>query len=88
MHIRLAVLATVLCGASYGCATPAEQPAAANAPAATAPASDSQPRQGSYRTGSRLPVYEDKGGASSVGDVSKDDYTDETRRAVSPIFGR
>jgi len=77
MHIRLAVLATVLCGASYGCATPAEQPAAANAPAATAPASDSQPRQGSYRTGSRLPVYEDK-----------DDYTDETRRAVSPIFGR
>jgi hypothetical protein len=86
MHIRLAMLAAVLCGASYGCATPAEQPAAANAPAAT---TDSQPRQsGSYRTGSRLPSYEDKGGASSVGDVSKDDYADEMRRGVSPTLGR
>jgi hypothetical protein len=87
MHIRLAVLAAVLCGASYGCATPAEQPAA-NAPAAAAPASDPQPRQGSYRTGSRLPSYEEKGGASSVGDVSKDDYTDDMRRGVNPTFGR
>ena len=88
MQIRLAVLATVLCGVSYGCATPAEQPAAANAPAASAPASDSQPRQASYRTGSRLPSYEDKGGASSVGDVSKDDYADEMRRGVNPTSGR
>ena len=86
MQIRLAVLAVVLCG-SYGCATLAEQPAA-NAPAASAPASDSQPRQGSYRTGSRLPSYEDKGGASTVGDVSKDDYADEMRRGTSPTLGR
>jgi hypothetical protein len=83
MNIRLAVLAAVLCGASYGCATPAEQPATANAPAA-----EPQQRQGSYRTGSRLPSYEEKGGASSVGDVSKDDYTDEMRRGVNPTFGR
>jgi hypothetical protein len=29
-------------------------------------------------------LYEDKGGASSVGDVSKDDYTDDMRRGVNP----
>jgi hypothetical protein len=87
MHIRLALLAAVLSGATYGCTTPAEQPAP-NAPAAAAPASEPQPRQGSYRTGSRLPSYEDKGGASSVGDVSRDDYTEERNRGSNPTFGR
>ena len=88
MHIRLALLAAVLCGASYGCATPADEPAA-KASAASAPGAAPQPRQeGSYRTGSRLPSYEEKGGSSSVGDVSKDDYVDEARRSVSPTFGR
>jgi len=87
MHIRLALLA-VLCVAAYGCATPADEPKA-GAPAAAAPASDQQPRQsGSYRTGSRLPSYEERGGAASVGDVSKDDYADEMRRGTSPTFGR
>ena len=87
MHIRLALLA-VLCVAAYGCATPADEPKA-GAPAAAAPASDQQPRQsGSYRTGSRLPSYEDKSGSSSVGDVSRDDYADEMRRGTSPTLGR
>ena len=84
MQIRLAVLGVILCGASYGCATPAEEPAA-KAPAAAAPASDPQPRQtGNYRTGSRLPVYEERGGASSVGDMSREDVADDMRRAVNP----
>jgi hypothetical protein len=84
MQTRLAVLAALVCGASFGCATPAED---TKAPAAAAPDSAQQPRQsGSYRTGSRLPSYEDKGGASSVGDVSKDDYTDDMRR--NPINTR
>ena len=82
MHIRFALLAAVLCGASYSCATAPDESAAA------APASAPQPRQeGSYRTGSRLPSYEG-GGASSVGDVSKDDYADERRRGVNPASGR
>jgi hypothetical protein len=84
MHIRLAVLAAIACGASYGCATPAEEPAA-KAPAAAAADSAPQPRQGSYRTGSRLPSYEyDKSGSSTVGESSKDDYADDMRRGVNP----
>jgi hypothetical protein len=84
MQTRLAVLAALVCGASFGCATPAEE-STAKAPAATAADSASEPRPtGSYRTGSRLPSYENKGGSSSVGDVSKDDYADEMRRGVRP----
>jgi hypothetical protein len=84
MHIRSAVLAVILCGASFGCATPADEPEASAAESASAP----QRQTGGYRTGSRLPTYEEKGGASSVGDVSRDDYTDEMRRGVSPTSGR
>ena len=88
MQIRLAMLAAALCGASYGCATPADEPAA-KAPAAAAPSTAEQPRQaGGYRTGSRLPSYEDRSGSSSVGDVSKDDYADEMRRGVTPTYGK
>jgi hypothetical protein len=84
MQIRLAVLAALVCGASFGCATPAED---SKAPAAADAAS--QPRQtGSYRTGSRLPSYEDDTGASTTSNVSKDDYADEARRTISPTMGR
>jgi hypothetical protein len=80
MHIRLTVLAAVLCGASFGCATPADEPGAA---------AQQQPREtGSYRTGSRLPSPEVTSGASSVGNVSKDDYIDAQRRSMTPIYDR
>jgi hypothetical protein len=70
-HLRLALIGAVLCGASYGCATPADQ-SGANAPAS-----------GTFRTGSRLPSY-DSDGSSSTGAVSKDDYTDQMNRSARP----
>jgi len=83
MHFRLVLLTAVLCGASYGCATPADEPGA-KAPASAAPtAARQQAPSGTYRTGSRLPSY-DSDGASSVGAQSKDDYEDMRRGAVSP----
>jgi hypothetical protein len=87
MHFRLAALAIVLCSGSFGCATPEEPAASAGAPAT---ATASQPRNsGSYRTGSRLPSYDDEpAGASTVGGASKDDYADEARRTISPIRGQ
>ena len=86
MHIRLAVLATVLCGASYGCATPADEPAAKAS--ATADAPQPAPQSRPMRTGSRLPSYEDQGGSSSVGDQSKDDFADQMRRGGGGTSGR
>jgi hypothetical protein len=84
MHLRLALLTAVLCGASYGCATPADE-SGAKAPAADAQATAPQPKQsGGYRTGSRLPSYDPDGGSASTGSVSKDDYTDEMRRGINP----
>ena len=90
MHIRLAVLTAVLCGASYGCATPADEPAAkASAPnAATADAPQPAPQSRPIRTGSRLPSYEDQGGSSSVGDQSKDDFADQMRRGGGGTSGK
>ena len=89
MHLRLVVLTLALCSAAYGCATPDEP--AANAPAGAAPAKEasapaSTPRP--MRTGSRLPSYEDQGGASSVGDQSKDDFADQMRRGGGGTSGR
>jgi hypothetical protein len=83
MHVRLAVITTVFCVASYGCATPAEQPAG-NANEASAPAATPRP----IRTGSRLPSYEDQGGSSSVGDQSKGDFEDQMRRSTGGTSGR
>ena len=78
-HLRLALIAAALCGASYGCATP-DQPAAQGAAAAPA---DARNGGGSYRTGSRLPPL-DSDGSSSTGAQSKEDYEDMRRGAVSP----
>jgi len=88
MHLRLALLTAALCGASYGCATPADEPGA-KAPGSGTQTEASQPRQnGTYRTGSRLPSYGYEGSSSSTGVISKDDYTDDRNRAPSPISGR
>jgi len=73
MHVRLALLAAVLCTASFGCATP-DSGAAAD---------ESRSSAGTYRTGSRLPSY-DSDGSSSTGAVSKDDYTDQMNRGIRP----
>ena len=84
MHLRLALLTAVLCGASYGCATPADE-SGAKAPTSGAQTAAPQPKQsGGYRTGSRLPSYDPDGGSASTGSVSKDDYTDEMRRGINP----
>jgi hypothetical protein len=84
MHLRLALLTLVLCGASYGCATPADE-SGAKASTADAQATAPQPKQNaSYRTGSRLPQY-DSEGSSSTGAASKDDYEDARRGAPNPF---
>ena len=84
-QLRVAVVAAIVCGASYGCATPADE-AGAKAPAADTAAP--QPRSsGAYRTGSRLPSY-DSDGASSTGAMGKDDYMDDAARRVNPSMMR
>jgi hypothetical protein len=84
MEFRLALISALVCGASYGCATPADE-SGAKAPAADAQATAPQPKQsGGYRTGSRLPSYDPDGGSASTGSVSKDEYIDEMRRGTNP----
>jgi hypothetical protein len=79
MHrFRLALIAAVLCGAAYGCATP-DEPAARGA---QTQASETRHDGGTHRTGSRLPSY-DSDGSSSTGAVSKDDFTDQMNRGTS-----
>jgi len=87
MHLRLALLTAVLCGASYGCATPADESGAKAPPSGAQTEAASARQNGTYRTGSRLPQY-DSEGSSSTGSVSRDDYTDDRNRAPSPISGR
>ena len=77
MHFRLVLIAAVLCGATYGCATPEEAKGQASATESPAPQ-----REGSYRTGSRLPSY-DSEGSSSTGAQSKDDFTDQMNRGTT-----
>jgi hypothetical protein len=83
------VLATLLCSASFGCATEPQpqQPAAGAAPATAAEPAAWQSKGPVYRTGSRLPPTDDVGGTSSVSGVSKDDYTDDRNRTMSPTRG-
>lgn len=69
MHLRLLLIAC-LAGASFGCATDNNQPAAASQPSARS--------EGTYRTGSRLPSYDPPGTAASR-EVSRDDWVDERR---------
>jgi hypothetical protein len=81
MHIRLALLGFALSGTLAACATPDESTDTA------AKAAPSPVKSGSYRTGSRLPSIDNDGGSSSVGNASRDDYLDETRRTGSPMRG-
>jgi hypothetical protein len=67
MHLRLLIVASLACSA-FGCATD-NSPDAAQAPSA---------RDGTYRTGSRLPSYDPPGTAASR-EVSRDDWNDERR---------
>jgi hypothetical protein len=72
MQFRFAVLAAALLAACYGCATE-------NASQEPAP-----PRNHTTLTGSRLPPMDDSAGSSSVGSVSKDDYTHDRNSSMSP----
>ncbi len=90
MQVRFMPAIAIGLLAFYGCASEPEQKPAANAsgtaaaPAKAAPAQD--PR--SYRTGSRLPTRDDDVGASSVGNISKDDYIHDRNSSVSPMSGQ
>jgi hypothetical protein len=67
MHIRLLLIASALCTATYGCETTPTEPDAA-----------AQPRsEPAYTTGSRLP----SNGASPVQGVSRQGWEDERRRS-------
>ena len=70
MQVRSTLLAALL-AVSYGCATEPGAPV------------QSQSSRG-YITGSRLPVPDD-GGSSTVGNVSKGDYSHDRSSQVSPI---
>jgi hypothetical protein len=83
MEFRLALISALVCGAFYGCATPADE-SGAKAPASGAQTAAPSPNaNGTYRTGSRLPQY-DSDGSSSTGSASKDDYEDARRGAPNP----
>lgn len=87
MQTRLALLASIVLAASYGCAIEPEQkqpPGAATSATARAP---SQSESRTYRTGSRLPALEDDRGSSMVGGVSKDDYAHDRDASAAPMRG-
>jgi hypothetical protein len=93
MQIRIALLATLLVGAS-SCATEAEQKqAGAAAPAApvstTAATPQAAPQSREYRpiTGSRLRSLDDDTGAAYVGEQNRQDYMDDMNKRVSPTRG-
>jgi hypothetical protein len=68
MQLRLLVVASLVC-AAYGCATDNQSGSSSSEPSA---------RDGSYRTGSRLPSYDPPGTAASR-EVSADDWNDARR---------
>jgi hypothetical protein len=87
MRFPAVCLLMCLAVASYGCATAPEQ-AASSAPAAAAAAAPNtvpQPQhQARYRTGSRIPLSDDDGGAATVSGASRDAYEDDRRNMVTP----
>ena len=87
MHLRFALISAVLCAASYGCATPADE-SAAKAPEADTQAAKPLHREASTRTGSRLPPLDSGDGSGSTSASSRDDYQDAARRVISPTSGR
>ena len=75
MRIRLLLIASVLCTATYGCGTTPTEPKAA-APAE--PKTAAQPhREPVYTTGSRLPSTN----PAAVQGVSREGWEDERRNA-------
>lgn len=75
MRIRLLFIASVLCTATYGCAT---APAAPKAAAPADPKAAAQPhKEPVYTTGSRLP----SNSAGAVQGVSRDAWQDDRRNA-------
>ena len=70
MRVRLLLIASVLCAATYGCGTTPTEPKTAAQSTAAQPRSEPV-----YTTGSRLP----SNGSGSVQGVSKDDWRDERR---------
>lgn len=77
-NFRLLISACILCGATYGCATPEGQQQAA---------ADDDNTTNTYRTGSRLPTY-DRAGESGVRGVTRDDWIDERRKGGNQGFSR
>ena len=76
MHIRLLLIASVLCIATYGCETTPTDPKAAAQPS-------SEPV---YTTGSRLP----SSGAAAVRGVGREGWEDDRRNSpgATGIMGR
>ena len=82
MRVRLLLIASVLCAATYGCGTTPTEPKT-TAPQTAAAKPHSEPHgEPVYTTGSRLPSY----GSGSVQGISKDEWQDERRNAPGQIM--
>jgi hypothetical protein len=86
MRVQPVLLAISFCVAGYGCATAPEKAASSPASVAAGPANAvPQPqREARYRTGSRIPLSDDDGGAATVSGASRDAYEDDRRNMVTP----
>jgi len=77
MGMRRLLIASVLCAATYGCATTSTEPKAAAAPTEPTAAATQPRREPVYTTGSRLPSTN----PAAVQGVSRQGWEDERRNA-------